>query len=214
MAGPYVYFFFKPERVTLLEGFSTQVSVWGVPSRSPNVPENVTSKMNFRIEGNDGSIGISQPSPDVLQISGLDDNIKPVTVVAAPRNNDTEFPRIEARVECSVDQSDLLIYAPDGNIYWLKPEEWQKAQKLSPTDKSLTGDLDTLLKNETVVANLPVPANVAAPTNTAAENLSDAAEPITCFLLNLNSILLSYSPSPNLKAGEQGPVYRNPDPQP
>ncbi|MFY1830163.1 hypothetical protein ACN47A_29885 [Myxococcus fulvus] len=214
MAGPYVYFYFKPERVTLLEGFSTQVTVWGVPERNPNAPENVTGRMKFHVKYDDPSIGIVKTT-EFLQITGRNNNTRPAIVIAEPlKSDDPELPKTTAQIACTVEQSDLLIYAPDGNIYWLKPEQWQQAQRMSPTDSRLTKDLPVLLKNETVVANLPVPLDASLPVSSASERMEPAAEPITCFLLNLNSILLSYTPGANLQPGEQGPVYRHPDTEP
>ncbi|GEN06535.1 hypothetical protein SAMN05443572_102354 [Myxococcus fulvus] len=213
MAGPYVYFFFKPERVTLLEGFSTKVSVWGVPKNNPSVPENVTHRMYCYVENGDTSIRIYKSS-NYLQVSGLHYNTSPATVTAVPLNDDPEFPRIKTQLKCTVEQSDVLIYAPDGHIYWINQELWQQAERLSLTDPRLSKDLPVLLKNETVVANLPVPQDTSLPVSSASERMEPAAEPITCFLLNLNSILLSYTPGANLQPGEQGPVYRHPDTEP
>ncbi|NTX33618.1 hypothetical protein HUA74_01240 [Myxococcus sp. CA051A] len=207
MAGPYSYFFFKPDSVTILEGFSTKLSVWGVPTQSPDKLENVTDQMTFRVETGDGSIAISQPNPSVVEVTGLVSSEKHSWVIAQPKPKDSTFPPIEARAECIVDQSDLLIYAPDGNLYWVKPEMWQSAERISLDSESLSSALKPLLENEAVVANLPEPRK---PATSSESPVGGRAEPITCFLLNLNSILLSYSPDMRLKAGQQDPVSRPP----
>ncbi|NVJ24986.1 hypothetical protein HUW62_27540 [Myxococcus sp. AM011] len=218
MAGKYSYFFFKPDRVTILEGFTTKLTVWGVPTDNPQTLENVTDRMAFGVESGDGSIAIYQPDPSLVEVSGVTANTKPSFVVATPRSKDGTFPDIKARAECTVDQADLLIYAPDGNVYWVKPEQWQNAEKIPIDSKSLSAALKPLLDNEAVVANIPERVDSTASREGRVHESPDArAEPITCFLLNLNSILLSYTPGAQLRPLEQDPSARpstNTDSQP
>ncbi|MFY2564140.1 hypothetical protein ACN469_41500 [Corallococcus terminator] len=210
MAGKYSYFFFKPDRVTILEGFTTKLTVWGVPTDDPKNLENVTDRMAFGLDSSDGSIAIYQPDPSILEVSGHTANTKPSDVIAWPRSKDGTFPDIEARAKCSVDQADLLIYAPDGNLYWVKPEQWQHSEKIPIDSKSLSCALKTLIDNEAVVANIPEQADSSASREGRFHEGPGGAraEPITCFLLNLNSILLSYKPGAQLRPLEQDPSSR------
>lgn len=210
MAGKYSYFFFRPDRVTILEGFTTKLTVWGVPTDNPKELENVTARMAFGVESGDGSIAIYQPDPSLVEVSGVTANTKPSFVLARPRVRDGTFPDMEARAECTVDQADLLVYAPDGNVYWVKPEMWQNAEKIPIDSKSLSSALKPLLDNEAVVANIPerVDSTTTREVSAGSAPVDGRAEPITCFLLNLNSILLSYSPGTQLRPLEQDPSSR------
>ncbi|MCP3162686.1 hypothetical protein [Myxococcus qinghaiensis] len=219
MAGKYSYFFFKPDRVTILEGFTTKLTVWGVPTDNPKILENVTDRMAFVVDSGDSSIAIYQPDPSLVEVSGVTANTKPSSVVATPRSKDGTFPDIKACADCTVDQADLLIYAPDGNLYWVKPEQWQHAEKIPIDSPSLSCSVKPLLDNEAVVANIPEKADPSvSQEGRFHEGPGGArAEPITCFLLNLNSILLSYKPGALLRPMEQDPATRpstNTDSQP
>jgi hypothetical protein len=122
-------------------------------------------------------------------------------------------------VEITVDESDLLLYAPDGYVYRVPKEAWAHNTEFWAQHKELTNprhlvpgqvvrydrkhlpqDVENLLANEVMVANIPLTINP----NTLDPNLTkspDTTSPevgfecmaIWCFLLNLNSILLSYT---------------------
>lgn len=217
MAGPYSYFFLKPDRVNILEGFTTKLVVWGVPTKRPDQPENVTKMMKFRVDGPRDAIKIvEQPDTSFVEVKGVQPYAEASFLVASPKRAGPSLPRIEARAELTVNESDLLVYAPDGNVYWVKTEAWMNAPKFPIDSKSLNNALLPLLKNEAVVANIPnsnIPPAPPLPAKARGKQVESRAEPITCFLLNLNSILLSYTPGSGLLPGEQGSSQNPSDPQ-
>jgi hypothetical protein len=212
----YVYLFFQPNEVNILEGFTTELKVMGVPKDNPNVPENVTRFVDFKVNPKKSPepeapavVKIVARTDEAISVKGVTPSGEPAELLATPKKGSPLPPGLEARARLWVDESDLLLYAPDGKVYWLPTETWTKAKSFDPKHpqdmKKLAKALLPLLKNETVVANIPhhvaheragsAGANISAP--------SAPAEPVTCFLLNLNSILLSYSPSKDLEAKEQ-----------
>ncbi|QSQ13620.1 hypothetical protein [Myxococcus landrumensis] len=207
MAERYSYIFFRPERVNILEGFTTNLVVMGVPVHHPGKVENVTSLVTFHVKGPEGAISIvKQPDTSFVQVKGVRSEPAPSLLYATLKSSDANWPQLEAKAFVTVDESDLLLFAPDGHVYWVTTEMWMKAEKFPIDSKRLNPALHTLLRNETVVANIP---NIPYPDEQAAQSSTPSAagraEPITCFLLNLNSILLSYTPSTKLRPAEQDP---------
>ncbi|WP_338864283.1 hypothetical protein [Myxococcus stipitatus] len=207
MAERYSYIFFKPDRVNILEGFTTNLMVMGVPERHPGEVRNVTSQVTFHVKGPEGAIVIvKQPDTCFVEVKGVRSEPVPSVLCATLKSEDARWPQLEAKTTVSVDESDLLLFAPDGHVYWVTTEMWMKAEKFPINSKRLNPALHTLLRNEAVVANIP---NVPYPVEQAAQGRAtpeaSRAEPITCFLLNLNSILLSYTPSTKLRPAEQDP---------
>ncbi|MCE9667488.1 hypothetical protein LY474_06635 [Myxococcus stipitatus] len=216
MPGPYSYFFIEPAQINILEGFTTQFKVQGIPLTDPGKPENVTPLLDFHVEGEPDVIEIvKQANPSFVAVKGARPSTAPVKLVARPKEAGGPLPAIEAKSTITVDESDILIYAPDGYVYWVKTETWMKAERFTPDSKSLNDALIPLLKNETVVANIPPnpfpDQGKASPKRPQNSVPGPMAEPITCFLLNLNSILFSYSPRSGLEHGHQGPTPPGPN---
>ncbi len=212
----YVYLFIEPSETNILEGFTTELKVMGVPKDDPNHPEPVTKyvefKLNPKVLGGQKDarskvkiVGTTKDGTAVL-VKGVKPNAEPAELIAVPRKGSPLPSGLEARACLWVDESDLLVYAPDGRVYWLPTKTWMRAKAFNPKElkdlKHLSKAILPLLKNETVVANIPPQAHRGAdgsappPGGTIAPG--EPAEPVTCFLLNLNSILLSYSPSKEL----------------
>lgn len=116
-------------------------------------------------------------------------------------------------IKLLVMESDLLIYAPDGLVYRVPGQVWLQGKAQSLDGKSieevealkwgerLPEPIWNMLDNEVTLANIPNEARnqpeVGAP----------KAENVTCFLLNLNSIMLSYAP-PKATKGAQARAQR------
>ncbi|WP_147332772.1 hypothetical protein [Archangium gephyra] len=120
-------------------------------------------------------------------------------------------PQLDAVVHIEVMQSDLLVYAPDGKVYKVPGSVWRgdpspakKVEVLGWRNKELPDPIWNMLANEVTVANVPnVVRNLEPGTahQPPAGQLEDPkTDNVTCFLLNLNSIALSYSP-PQVKTG-------------
>ncbi|MFP2912381.1 hypothetical protein ACLESD_46640 [Pyxidicoccus sp. 3LFB2] len=212
----YVYFFFRTDHVNIMEGFTTKLEVMGALRSDPNKQENVTGLMDFTIKMSEkgelkpSHIEIVDQTSTYVEVKGTGPGALPASLIAKPRKDKVEeLPKMKATAKLFVDESDLLIYAPDGNVYWLKTEEWMKATKYPVTAKELEV-LRPLLENEAVVANIPHTAGQApqgrpnhAGGSSPKGEAGPPAEPVTCFLLNLNSILLSYSPHKGLAPRQQ-----------
>ncbi|MFP2933750.1 hypothetical protein ACLESO_53175 [Pyxidicoccus sp. 3LG] len=225
----YVYLFIQPDDINVLEDFTTELTVMGVPRDNPNEPENVTRHVELKV----ARVPVGA-SPDerarvkilrrnkgdtAFQVKGVKANSDPAVLVARPLKNGPLPANLVADAKVWVDESDLLVYAPDGRVYWLPTKTWRKAQSFDPSHpdnhttpaiKDLSKVLLPLLKNETVVANIPHGADKPARPSAGLELPGAGAEPVTCFLLNLNSILMSYSPSKTLPPGHQDPSPNRP----
>ncbi|MCY1020811.1 hypothetical protein [Pyxidicoccus sp. MSG2] len=214
----YVYLFFQPNEVNILEGFTTELKVMGVPKDNPNVPENVTQFVDFKVNPKKSpeekearaQVKVVSRTDEAVTVKGVKPSGEPADFLATPKKG-SPLPRgLEARARLWVDESDLLVYAPDGKVYWLPTEAWMKAKSFDPKHpqdmKKLAKALVPLLRNEAVVANIPHHVEHER-AGAAGDNISASAavpaEPVTCFLLNLNSILLSYTPSKELEPKEQ-----------
>jgi hypothetical protein len=213
----YVFLYFQPAEVDILEGFTTELRVMGVPKDHPNAPENVTDLVHLpQFAGEpqkDAPRAYVEITVDraakVAHVKGVKPGSQPADIVATLREGHLIPRELRATAKACVDESDVLLYAPDGRVYWLPTEVWTKAKSFDPRHphdmKHLAKALMPLLKNEAVVANIPHDAEQAASEapRQALSAPSEPAEPVTCFLLNLNSILLSYTPSQSLAPKEQ-----------
>ncbi|MCP3144106.1 hypothetical protein [Pyxidicoccus xibeiensis] len=212
----YVYLFIQPNDVNVLEGFTTDLAVMGVPRDAPNQPENVTRYVDLKAVAEPAGekdrrckVKIVGRNADdtAFVVKGAKPRADPAELIATPVKDSPLPAHLEARAKVWVDESDLLVYAPDGRIYWLHTKKWMKAKSFDPKDlkdlKKLSKAVLPLLKNEAVVANIPHSASATEGEGTGEVAPAAGAEPVTCFLLNLNSILMSYSPSKTLPPGHQ-----------
>jgi hypothetical protein len=217
----FVYLFIQPDETNILEGFTTELKVMGVPKNDPNHPENVTRFVDFKVNppltsdlvDRRAQVKIVDRTHEAVVVKATKPNAEPAELLAIPKKDSPLARGLEARARLWVDESDLLLYAPDGRVYWLPTKMWTKARSFNPKElkdlKHLSKAIIPLLKNETVVANIPhhVGQEVEGKPNYAGGSIEkpvgEPAEPVTCFLLNLNSILLSYTPSKNLDTQRQ-----------
>ncbi|EPX58889.1 hypothetical protein D187_003604 [Cystobacter fuscus DSM 2262] len=114
-------------------------------------------------------------------------------------------------------ESDMLLYAPDGFIYRVPTEVWTHARPAPPHDpnptrvvryrpEELPSHIQSLLENEVALANVPGGVNLPSPSQ---KDIAPS-DNITCFLLNLNSIMLSYSPRKARAPGSNAAVLDSP----
>jgi hypothetical protein len=218
----YVYMFIQPNETNILEGFTTELTVMGVPEDDPNRPEPVTRYVDFKVNPKGPEpltdsrsqvkiVGATKDGSAII-VKAIKPNAEPAELVATPRKGSPLPSGLVARARLWVDESDLLLYAPDGRIYWLPTKMWMRAKSFDPKElkdlKQLSKAILPLLKNETVVANIPheahgQPDGRSQRSDGASAGPTEPAEPVTCFLLNLNSILLSYAPSKGLDTAQQ-----------
>ncbi|QSQ23955.1 hypothetical protein JY651_02935 [Pyxidicoccus parkwayensis] len=214
----YVYLFFQTQEVNILEGFNVELRVMGVPKDPPNVPENVTDLVHLPTHAGNPVKEHPQAYVEIVvdraakvaHVKGIKPGAYAAEVVASLHEGAHHPRELKAVAQAYVDESDVLLYAPDGRVYWLPTEMWTKAQSFDPKHphdmKHLAKALLPLIKNEAVVANIPREVGFdgsEAPPRQTSLAPSAPAEPVTCFLLNLNSILLSYTPDQKLDAKEQ-----------
>ncbi|MFY0580482.1 hypothetical protein ACN28S_45155 [Cystobacter fuscus] len=113
----------------------------------------------------------------------------------------------------------MLVYAPDGFVYRIPTEVWTHVPKKKHKHKQhdhhvtryepghLPDSVKNMLNNEVTLANVPNHSTAVIPPSKPGDR--SASDNITCFLLNLNSIMMSYSPKqPRI------PLYNIPDLRP
>lgn len=192
---------------TLLDGFAYGFSAYLLDSES-GAPKNVTA---------DGTTWEPFTIPP-LKKGGRNGQITCDQKPTSPENSvkaespgwvglRVTYESLESRVEIFVDASDLMLYAPDGYVYRIPTAVWTSAKDAPPEQtpptqvvvrydrKNLPAPVKLLLDNEVTVANIPeVLADCDIDPGVRSNKGPGESDNITCFLLNLNSILLSYSP--------------------
>jgi hypothetical protein len=192
-------------RATLLEGFTTHFSALLVSSDG-GTPVDVTS--NTIWEENTPT----EPGERRKLDLGERGAVQPVTAVHPGQTVlRATYQGLSNTVSISIDESDLLLYAPDGYVYRIPTEAWTSAPIADPNTKSppttvvkydpqkLPRALRVMLVNEVALANIPtvlkdIPSTTQG-TDTRELAPATGSDNITCFLLNLNSLLLSHTPS-------------------
>lgn len=90
-----------------------------------------------------------------------------------------------------VDNSDLLLYAPDGMIYQVPVSVWKgNAAVKAYALQNMTPPIQTMLNSNVSLANLPHLLPPPA-SRTGEASAAGPSENITCYLVNLNSLLLA-----------------------
>jgi hypothetical protein len=184
---------------TLLEGFATRFSAYVLEPGSSQ-PRDITRKVKWTYLPVVGSAGefVKEWTNKKTELH-LRGTKKGRAVLQA------SYEQREIRVAVEILESDMLLYAPDGFVYRIPTEVWTRASDAPPGTRdptsvvryrpeNLPGHLQSMLQNEVALAN--VPSGVTMPTPPLARNDLTPSDNITCFLLNLNSIMLSYSPRP------------------
>lgn len=142
--------------------------------------------------------GTSNAKTELSVIAGQA-QVTPSTVGTMQLEATSANPQGSCTVQLTVEESDLLISAPDGYVYRVPRAVWANAQSNSaggspsstavrrylPSELSQT--VQDLLTHGVEAANIPNPAIQNHTSLTAGE----PSDNITCFLLNLNSLLLN-----------------------
>jgi hypothetical protein len=201
---------------TIFKGFTTALTASIVGTGGAASGEN-PAWWSWKVTGGSGSVTLSKSSQQqpvitmtgqVVEVTGLTAGV--VTLQASYSHTDPTTKNVVVlftnTVELTVEETDLLIYAPDGFVYrvphgvWanpnmqgvLPPDKQQQPVQVLTMDK-LSESVQSLLIAQVPVANVPEPLPSPKPPGTT--EVGEPSENITCFLLNLNSILLMPPPA-------------------
>ncbi|WNG48204.1 hypothetical protein F0U60_31760 [Archangium minus] len=189
-------------RFTMMEDFETTFLAKLIMSDGST--EDVTNKVHWSIgtfpdkeTRPPGKVSSNSKNPNVLR--GVERGFVELSAFFEGKAT------MSVTAELEILESDLLVYAPDGCVYKVPGEIWlgqkekhskAKVERITWSEKDrkrLPEEVWNMLANEAVVANVPNP--VQKPFD---DSLGHApADNVTCFLLNLNSVALSYSPRPS-----------------
>ena len=185
---------------TLLRGFTTNFITFD-SSTGP-------LSSNWELVGGTGAVALNQTQnqqgcPVMAVTANQTGEVLFQVSCRDPNTNQT----LSMLMEINVEGSTLLIYAPDGFVYQVPATIWgDPSNAIHVSD--LSEPIQTLLANEVTVANIPQPPlsqngtsttaglsqNITSTTAGADTTVGNSSDNITCFLLNLNSILLSRTP--------------------
>lgn len=181
---------------TLLEGFTTQFSAYVLDSKGQS--RNITSDVIWEAELTAGSGGLftidRKARKGAQEVAAVALGTGRAVLKATYRGQ-------QLLIGINILESDMLVYAPDGLVYRIPTEIWTHAKEADPNDPHpievvwyKPEDIPRvkgLLDEEVALANVPNRSTGPYPGPSAAPS-----DNITCFILNLNSIVMSYSPSP------------------
>jgi hypothetical protein len=178
---------------TLLQGFTATFTAYAFHPESGALE--VPSGVHWEVQrDSEGEIEfISHRDQHVVEVKATKTGV--VKLQASIKNTPHKN-----TLEITVDKSDLLVYAPDGYIYripkdlWAhNPEFWDHAHNkdLTNPDHHIPGKVVRYEKDK-----LPKGVQTLLASEVAAANLLPPVcqDNITCFLLNLNSVILSHTP--------------------
>ncbi|WPB80743.1 hypothetical protein KYC5002_16605 [Archangium violaceum] len=180
-------------RATLVEGFSSRFTAHVIDPRSGR-PKDITTSVKWEsvsLPGSGGSFETEWKQQE-LHLKGL---TKGNALLQAT------YRKRSLQIKIEILESDMLVYAPDGFVYQIPTEVWTGAAETNPKEhhpdkvvryhpEKLPLSVRNMLENEVTLAN--VPSGITGPL--PAVGSTEPSDNITCFLLNLNSIALSYSP--------------------
>nr|QKW93877.1 serine/threonine-protein kinase PknK [Vitiosangium cumulatum] len=180
-------------KLTLLEGFSTRVSAH-VIDPDTGKPTDITEKVKWKplpVMGSGGHF-IKEWQGSELHLKGRSKGHARLQAT---------HQKYSLEVDVEILESDMLLYAPDGFVYRIPTEVWTRPKAIDPKDPNpkkvvryhperLPDHIQGMLRNDVTLANVPSGVTMPAPS----QKSNDSSDNITCFLLNLNSLALSYSP--------------------
>ena len=158
--------------IPILRGITTYLAVFGVDDTGGTHP--ITSEVAWTLNGE--SIDSSKTSANGITLStAANGQVQATsTTIEQTVTLGAAYAGLKTDVKLTDQASDLLIYAPDGKIYRIHKDVWASQQVVPVT--SLAEAVETELAGEVRATNITTPST---------------SENITCFLLNLNSILLN-----------------------